>query len=401
MKRNKLCILPKLNDCGGDTAKQWFIYFSYRNPLIGKMTRFKIYDGFSAHHTKKAKYVHAEKLCDNYANKLKTGWDPFADDTEVIYDDQLAYQSIAKIYGIKRKSNKTFAYFASKYLEELKGYRIKTYNNYKSKYRIFNEWLQKNGIGGNDISTINEIITKDFFKFLINDLKLARITIKKYEAMLSRLFLWMVDQRYIKKSPIGNIPECTRENDQAARPVNENDIDKLVEEIKHDSQLWLTIQLEYYCFLRPGLEIRFSKIKWFDLARGRITIPKTVIKTNRDKVVIIPKQFRKYLLTEWKLHLFPPDYYVIGKNGIPGPNPLGSNNLRNRFNIIRDALELPKEYKLYSWKHTGNARAEDAGIPMFARQHQNGHKSMRSTEVYLKNKIGFKSVELEDNFPTL
>jgi hypothetical protein len=86
---------------------------------------------------------------------------------------------------------------------------------------------------------------------------------------------------------------------------------------------------------------------------------------------------------------------------MPGLKPLGENNLRNRFNIIRDSLNLPREYKLYSFKHTGNARTADAGISMYDRQRQNGHTSMRSTEQYLKNKIGFKSEKLENDFPTL
>jgi hypothetical protein len=38
---------------------------------------------------------------------------------------------------------------------------------------------------------------------------------------------------------------------------------------------------------------------------------------------------------------------------------------------------------------------------MAARQRQNGHSSMRSTEEYLKNKIGFRSPEIEKNFPAL
>lgn len=105
--------------------------------------------------------------------------------------------------------------------------------------------------------------------------------------------------------------------------------------------------------------------------------------------MIIPKQFREFILKEWTLQLYPPDYYLIGQNGVPGLLHLGSNNLRNRFNIIRDKLELPKEYKLYSWKHTGNARAADAGISAYHRQKQNGHSSMRSLEEYLKNTPSF------------
>lgn len=90
----------------------------------------------------------------------------------------------------------------------------------------------------------------------------------KYRHMLERLFDWCVKNKYLRQSPMIELPDTTRENDQAPRPINEGDIDRLITSIiEKDRQLWLTVQLEYYCFLRPGLEIRFAKIKWFDLAR--------------------------------------------------------------------------------------------------------------------------------------
>jgi len=272
-----------------------------------------------------------------------------------------------------------------------------------SKFRSFNLFLENKGIGGNDITTITQPIVADFFRYLIEDprMRLARITVKKYEHMLSRLFDWLVKNKHIRRSPVFDLPDTRRKNDQAPRPIHEEDIDRLVNEIKKDKQLYLTIQLEYYCFLRPGLEIRLARVGWFDLAASRIYIPADVVKTEQKKVVIIPNQFRNYLVKEWRLSNYPTDFYLIGQNGMPGPVPVGSNNLRNRFNVIRDRLGLPLQYKLYSWKHTGNSRAEDAGIPMAARQRQNGHSSLRSTEEYLKNKIGFRSPEIENKFPSL
>jgi integrase len=278
----------------------------------------------------------------------------------------------------------------------------KTYKNYVSKFRVFDAWLAKNGLAGNDLRTIDQETMSSFILYLINDLKLAKITIAKYKHMIERFFNWAIKNKHIKTSPMINLPETTRENDQAPRPINENDINKLVEKIKEtDRQLWLTVQMEYYCLMRPGLEIRFAKVGWFDLARGVINVPKEFIKTRENKTVIIPNQFREHLLNEWKLHLYPTDYYVIGKNGIPGKEFLGSNNLRNRFNIIRDSLHLPKEYKLYSFKHTGNSRLIDTNVPVYHIQRQNGHSSMRSTEQYFKNKIGFSSPELQNSYPSL
>lgn len=366
------------------------------------MTRFRVYDGFTECYTKKAKYAHAEKLIQDYSYRLQNGWSPFVDDIKAIYEDSLQYSSVARIFKSLRTDNKTFNYYTNLFLPEIEGMSDKTYKNYVSKYRTLDAWLSKKGLSGNDLSSITPEIMQQFFLYLIKEEKLARITVKKYQHMIERLFDWCVKKKYLKVSPMQDIPETRRRNDQAPRPINEADIEKLVQAVvEKDRQLWLTIQLEYYCFLRPGLEIRMSRVGWFDLARGVISIPAEVVKTDIPKVVIIPKQFREQLLSEWKLHLFPPDYFVIGRNGMPGPQPLGTNTLRSRFNVIRDSLNLPTTYKLYSWKHTGNARTADAGISMYDRQRQNGHISMRSTEEYLKNKIGFKSHDLENNFPDL
>lgn len=400
--RTKICILPKLNDANGNLKKQWFIFYSYRNPKNNEMTRFRVYDGFGTLFTKKERYQLAEKLIKEYTEKLESGWNPFTDDKKNIYEDNLRYATTSRIWKSARTNNQTFNYYSNLFLPEVKGMAPKTYANYVSKYRLFNEWLAQQDLHNNDMSSISPEIMREFFLYLINDLKLARITVMKYRHMLERMFDWCVKLKHIKVSPMQDLPDTTRENDQAPRPVHEADIDILVNKIKNtDPQLWLTVQLEYYCFLRPGQEIRMAKIKWFDLARGIIHVPKEVVKTRQDKMVIIPDNFRDYLMKEVKLHLYPSEYYLIGQNGMPGQNPLGSNNLRNRFNIIRDGLGLPREYKLYSWKHTGNARAADAGIPAYHRQMQNGHASMRSMEEYLKNKIGFRSIEIKQNFPVL
>lgn len=401
--KTKIAILPKLYDANGNMRKKWFVYFSYRNPADNKMTRFRVFEGFGTLYTKKERYAHAEILIRDYTQRLNQGWNPFETDRKgAIYVDNLRYATVARVFTNARSENKTFNYYSNLFLPEVQGMADKTYKNYVSKYRIFEAWLIKNGLDGNDISTLTPDIMREFFLFLINDEQLARITIIKYKHMIGRLFDWCVTNKYLRKSPMENLPDTTRENDQAPRPINEADIDLLINEIqKTDRQLWLTIQLEYYCFLRPGLEIRFARVKWFDLARGIISIPKEMVKTKENKIVIIPDEFREYLMNEWRLHLYPPDYFIIGKNGIPGTETLGSNNLRNRFNVIRDRLKLPREYKLYSWKHTGNSRLVDTNIPLFHQQRQNGHSSMRSTEEYLKNKIGFRSEELRKNFPPL
>ena len=64
-------------------------------------------------------------------------------------------------------------------------------------------------------------------------------------------------------------------------------------------------------------------------------------------------------------------------------------------------MNMPMEYKMYSWKHTGNIRADDSGIPRRELQNQNGHTTIQTTEVYMKNRRGVRSENIIERFPEL
>ena len=91
----------------------------------------------------------------------------------------------------------------------------------------------------------------------------------------------------------------------------------------------------------------------------------------------------------------------FSKVGLPGDVCLGKNTLRFRFAKIRDDMDMPEMYKFYSWKHTGNVRAEDSGITLRELQDQNGHSSAKTTEGYLKNKRRSGSDNVINHFPSI
>jgi integrase len=132
-----------------------------------------------------------------------------------------------------------------------------------------------------------------------------------------------------------------------------------------------------------------------------INIPREISKTRKLKTPLIPDELLIIIREQFKLHLEPKDYYIIGKYGKPGTEHLGKNTMRLRFNKIRKQLDMPLDYMLYSWKHTGNVRLEEANIPTFDRMMQNGHTSIRTTEIYTRNKVGFRSEAIRKTFPKL
>jgi integrase len=273
---------------------------------------------------------------------------------------------------------------------------------YTSKYRTFNLWLQKHGFENVDISCINNDIILAFFNYLINERKLSGNSISKYTQNLRALFNFARQQKAITVNPVYDIPLCRRVNDMAPRPIAEFDIQKFKDEISiKNPQLWLAISFEYYCFLRPGKELRLLKIGDIDFARGIIDVDRFRAKTNMERFPTIPLVFLHELRDVYKLHTYPKQFYVFGKNYEPSDKCIGKNNLRYRFNDVREKIGMPYSYKFYSWKHTGNGRASDAGISLSALQEQNGHSSIKTTEIYLRHKIGKVDNEIRNNFPGL
>jgi len=365
------------------------------------MSRFRIYDGFTGL-SPAEKYEHAKRLIELYAGRLRSGWTPFADDSTAIYNDHIDYKTVSDMYGAKRQGNNKLRPKISAFLEELKpGVAPATYQTYQSKLRIFTLWIEKQGLAGNDLATINNSNITDFFRFLINIRKLSSNSIVKYKRILNALFDYFHKHKFILINPVFDIPACDRINDQAPRPIMREDIDKFKAELVKDPELWLAVQFEYYCALRPGHEIREMKIKDLDLIAGTVRVSRTRAKNRHERIVTIPRQLIEQLRSFYKLQGYNKEYYVFGKGGRPGTKVISKNKLRYKFNAVRKRLGMPLEYKLYSWKHTGAIEADEAMIPTKDISRHLGHTSLKSTDAYFRNKKPGISGPIRDNFPSL
>lgn len=400
MDRQKLIILPKLCNCKNVPDKQWFVYYSVRDPRTGKMVRFRHYDGF-ADLSVKARIEHAKQLIDHYTSRLRSGWTPFADDIKTIYTDHIDYKTVAEMYGTKRSANNNIRVWISKFLEDIQpGIRHTTYITYQSKIRIFVLWLEREKIALNDISTISNQVINQFFRYLIDDRKLSKISIGKYTELLTNAFEFFRKQKLIPFNPVFDLPPCNRINDQAPRPISRIDIEAFKKEIMKDSELWLAVMFEYYCALRPGHEIREMKIKDLDLVAGTVRVTRERAKNHRERIVTIPLQLLQELRS-YNLQSYNREFYVFGKGGLPGPVHIGKNKLNYKFNKIRTKLKMPREYKFYSWKHTAAVELDDNQIPLMDISRHYGHTSISITNEYMKNKKAGVSTAIRDKYSTL
>jgi integrase len=399
--RQKLIILPKLNRCGDNPDKQWFVYYSCRNPKTGKMQRFRHYDGFTELSLQQ-KLIHAQELIELYSSRLKTGWTPFSDSELAIYNDQIDYKSVADMYGSRRAGNKSIRLLVSRYLDSIReAVSHTTYLTYQSKLRIFVLWLEREKYIDNDITSFNNKLIGLFFHYLIDTRKLSRISIRKYSELLTNVFEFFKKEKVIILNPVFDIPECNRINDKAPRPIQRADIDTFKKEIQKDPELWLAVMFEFYCGMRPGYEIREMKIKDIDLIAGTVRVDRARAKNRIERIVTMPQQLIDQLRNFYKLHTYNRELYVFGRGGHPGTSHISKNKLAYKFNKIRERLNMPYEYKFYSWKHTGAVEADQADIPMKDISLHLGHSSLKATDFYFRNKKVSTSKRIRDNYPTL
>lgn len=400
-KKNTI-ILPKLKDHGGDMSQKWYVEYSCRNPYTARMVRQRIYEGFNELLTPNERYSHAEKLIKGIIKKFESGDFPFEKE-KVSYQDELIYAQAAARYGIERKGIVSVRTYLSEFLGMKKvSVNEKTYQTYRSKCRIFCEWLEKNGFIDKPILQITQDTICRYLTHLATEHKLSRLSIDKYVQILRTFFDYLLKyKKCIHENPVHDLPRLGTVKDEAAKPIPKQPRKILMNTIEmEDKQLFMVCQMEYYCAIRPN-ECRLLKIKDIDFENKVIRVRNEISKNNLTEIVNIPNQLYQYLIKQ-KINLWPnKDDYMFSKNGKPGNVLLGKNNFRNRFNRHRDRLGLPKDYKLYSLKHTGGVNLVQAGVDPWQLQQHFRHKSVTTTENYIKNRLGIKSDTISNHFPDL
>lgn len=407
MKNQEFATIPRI--VKGDV---WYIYFHAWHPDKNKLMPKKVYRGFSKLTTDKQRNAWAKKLRNEFEEKLKSGWTPFGKQDTVIYFDEVEYAESASITGRKKKSIKNSRYYISKYLLERKiELKKKSYQSYTSKLRKFNMWLEAKGYGNYDVSIITNEIILEFFTFLTNEyylevekkkekVNLDARTIGKYEQNINSFFKWLRKKKMILHSPVYDIPKPKKEKDCAARPIPMNDLKRLLTYMQsHDKQLFLACMFQYYCFVRPGNELRKLKIKDINFYSGQVRINNVDAKNSTAEVVGMPDQLLELCSEVYQLQMFNPEFYVFGNKRTPGEEHYGQNTLRNRFNKIRDELGLPDIYKYYSMKHTGAGILLESGATLVELMDQLRHRELNTTHHYIKRHFGSRSEHIKKRFP--
>lgn len=284
-------------------------------------------------------------------------------------------------------------------LEKEIGNGFKTYQSYQSHAYVFINWLKRQGMDNIPIRKITSEIVREFFFYLGKERGLDRPTCEKYFLHLRLLFYHAQKIGEIDKIPFDLVAFPRKKKDQGAAMIHQSHLKSLLLEIKeHDPQLFLACMIQYYCFIRPGKELRLMKVGDIDLALGLITIQQENAKNRLKQVVTMPQQIID-ICYEYGIDTANKSLYVFGKRKQFNTKPVSVNMLRCRFNQFRDKMELPKSYKFYSFKHTGASNLHLSGISMRELMDQLRHTKLDATQHYLKKHCGIINNRIREHFP--
>ena len=396
-----MMILPHLVDAGGDVSKDWYVEYALRNPYTGEMRRFREYAGFKGLSSASERYALAEKIVESIKAKIAGGWTPFQD-MATTYEDNIMMDHVAKRWGNEREGLVTIRKHLSEFLGLKKAEVSKSsYQTYQSKLRIFCEWAEHNGLDKIHVGYITSEHIHDFLRSMAEAKGLSRLTMEKYGQILHSFFDWLIRvKKIMKENPVTDLPRVGKVVDQAPKPIPDKERSLLLAAMrKYDHQLWVVCQLQYYCAIRPG-ECRLLKVGDIDFESGVIRVPQDVSKNRQTEAVSMPAQivnlFRKEGFDQADKSL-----YLFSASGYPGMKAVGKNSFRNRFNVLRDKLHLSSEYKLYSFKYTGGVKLVNAGIDTWELQRHFRHKSIDTTEHYIRKNFAVKSEKIKNHFPDI
>lgn len=386
MRTKNLISFPRFNRQGEDLKKRWYVEFSYRLPADDKLHRYRVYTGLCSGTIQDRDCI-GNKLVEYYTAYLKSGaylnQEPNLNPLKYSEDHRPEQQQ----WDRERKSIMLDS-LIPRYLNTIKpNLRKKTHQDYSTKLYVFSKWASEH-MNNITVTMMQRKMIIPFFEHLASSTGLCRRTIEKYMQAVRTFFTWCEDVgiREYDTNPIKRIPKLGKVIDCSPGVFDMDERVRLRDAIKHKEPfLWLACEMLYYCAIRPGTEMRLLKVGDIDFTTRNICIRAELAKNKTTEYVGMPNCLYDYMI-DLHLDLFDKNLYVFGRYGTPSIIPMGKNTMRNRFNSYRELLHISSDKKFYSWKHSGAISAALNGATIYEIKDQLRHRSIATTEEYLRKR---------------
>lgn len=360
MKDKKKFFTPELYSCNNNINKRWYIF--YYVPEFGGFSkkRIKVYGGINRKKSAKERLKCAEALIAKI--KAEKPWQ--------------------KKFNCEKSILQVTLELTSGFINK------KTFTTYQGMLEKFKNFLKDKpdheATRADSTSFLNELIQSG------KSMK----TVKSYRNNLSALYNKSIEMGNNLQNPFSKI-KLQKSNSKSLMYFTDAQIKRIKDfTIKYNPKLWLAIQLQYYCFIRPN-ELRQLKAKHINLAAGFIEIDSSISKNKKTQKVQIPRTFQNQLQFIEKLS---GESNIFTHSEVKTPV---RDFYSKEHNKALKILGINGRYGFYSWKHTGVVMAWKASINIKDLQMQLRHHSLDMVNEYLKNLGVMDSERIRDLFPSI
>lgn len=251
------------------------------------------------------------------------------------------------------------------------------------------------------ISSFDLAICKIFQKWLEDNDKSPR-TINNHILTLRTIWSEAIDLNFCSTNPWRKVPKLKTSlgKNIAYLPHQQKEI--IAYAALHYPEMEFLIKIMYYTLARTN-EIAHMQIKHIGMyVPNKIYIESSISKNDIERHIIIhpglEEEFEKRNIRHMN-----PEMYLVSKDRLKvGFERAVTNKLGRRYREwILNPLGYPKEYNLYSWKHTGIISAHKAGVSDDDIMKQTGHQDYGSFQKYLKSLGLFDNDDFVNKQPKL
>ncbi|AOR28705.1 integrase [Formosa sp. Hel1_33_131] len=321
-------------------SKQWYLYYSYRNPETGKLERQdNIKDG-NYYKTKEERLEFLETLKRNLSRLLKQGYNPF-DDTKDVEEIMSVENAIEFALDIKRKTTAENSYI-----------------RFKSRINRFKTYLFENGYSHRFMTSVDKKIVMKYLNHVLDTSSPRNRNNTRTD--ISSLFQVLEDNDIIPLNFVSKI-NVLKAPPKRNKTYSNDKLELIYEYLaEKDPQLLLFIKFVSYNFLRP-VEVCRLRVGDINIKEKTLTVK---AKNKPLKQKIIPKILLDQLpdLSEYSK-----DDFIFSYSRSPGKWDATDDNRRDhftkRFKSLKDFFskksktddkyfKLGIEYNIYSFRHT-------------------------------------------------
>ena len=257
-------------------------------------------------------------------------------------------------------------------------------NDLKRTVRLWNSYIEKEGIKSDLASSLNTDVIADFiFKTAVTPASKANLK-RNISALLKdelESLGVVINLRSIK------LPKRAQE---LHKPIA--DVPGLLEEIKaFNDNLHLCCLMTYTMLLRPHREIRCLSFSDFNEDFTQLSLGGQRVKSKRNRILPVPDVVRLAVIDRYKrllnreFNLFSCSFHIHHDDYFKG--------LWSKYKV--NSALLKKQQTLYSFRHTGAIRVFQKTGSLQKLQQVLGHSDMKVSLTYLRG-LEVKQLDVED-----